>query len=121
MALKMRRSRAVAPPPTCAVGVCMQVIGKAWTPNLIWYLSGGPRRFGELRRDMPPISAKMLSERLRDLEERGVVTRRVLASSPPSAEYALTELGEELMPAIQAIVAVGLKLKQRMGGGADAA
>jgi DNA-binding HxlR family transcriptional regulator len=99
----------------------MRVIGKAWTPNLIWYLSGGPRRFGELRRDMPLISAKMLSERLRDLEARGVVSRRVVASSPPSAEYQLTDLGEELMPAIEAIVAVGLKLKERLGEAADAA
>mgnify|MGYP003384813342 FL=1 len=97
------------------------MIGKAWTPNLIWYLSGGPRRFGELRRDMPLISAKMLSERLRDLEARGVVSRRVVASSPPSAEYQLTDLGEELMPAIEAIVAVGLKLKERLGEAADAA
>jgi len=121
MALKIRKNRVAAPPPTCAVGICMQVIGKAWTPNLIWYLSAGPRRFGELRRDMPLISAKMLSERLRDLEARGVVTRHVVASSPPSTEYQLTDLGEELMPAIQAIVAVGLKLKERLGEAADAA
>ena len=121
MVLKIRKNRAVSAPPTCAVGTCMQVIGKAWTPNLIWYLSAGPRRFGELRRDMPLISAKMLSQRLRDLEARGVVTRRVVASSPPSAEYRLTDLGEELMPAIQAIVAVGLKLKERLGEAADAA
>lgn len=121
MALKIRKSRVASPPPTCAVGTCMRVIGKAWTPNLIWYLSAGPRRFGELRRDMPLISAKMLSERLRDLEARGVVSRRIVASSPPSAEYQLTDLGEELMPAIRAIVAVGLKLKQRLGEAVDAA
>lgn len=121
MVLKLRKNRAVTPPPTCAVGTCMRVLGKAWTPNLIWYLSAGPRRFGELRRDMPLISAKMLSERLRDLEQKGVLERRVVASSPPSAEYELTDLGQELMPAIQAIVAVGLRLKERMGETAEAA
>ncbi|KFC73835.1 Exodeoxyribonuclease VII small subunit [Bosea sp. LC85] len=120
MVLKIRKNRAKNPPPTCAVGTCMQVLGKAWTPNVIWYLSAGPRRFGELRHDMPLISAKMLSERLRDLESRGIVERRILTSSPPSAEYGLTGLGLELMPAIEAIVAVGQRLKERMGQAAAA-
>ena len=80
--------------------------------RFIWQLSGGPRRFGELRHDIPRISARVLSARLRELEAKGVVTRAVLATSPPSAEYTLTELGEELVPAIHAIVEVGRKLKQ---------
>ena len=79
---------------------------------MIWYLSGGPRRFGELRHDIPRISAKVLSARLRELETQGVITRRVVPSSPPSVEYALTKLGHELIPAINAIVEVGLKLKK---------
>jgi DNA-binding HxlR family transcriptional regulator len=54
----------------------------------------------------------VLSARLRELEQRGVVTRTVLPTSPPSVEYALTELGGELVPAIRAIVQVGSKLKQ---------
>ena len=53
----------------------------------------------------------MLSARLRELESKGVVTRHVLNSSPPSAEYRLSELGDQLVPAIKAIVAVGMKLK----------
>jgi DNA-binding HxlR family transcriptional regulator len=64
-----------------------------------------------LRHDIPRISARVLSARLRELESKGVVTRHVLDSSPPSAEYRLSELGEELVPAIKAIVAVGMKLK----------
>lgn len=111
MALKIRKNRSPAQVPTCNVGVCMQVLGGAWTPNVIWYLSGGPRRFGELRHDIPAISAKMLSARLRALEEKGVVRRRIVPSSPPLAEYELTDLGRELMPAIQAIAEVGAKLK----------
>jgi DNA-binding HxlR family transcriptional regulator len=59
---------------------------------------------------MPRISARVLSARLRELESRGLVTRRVLNTSPPSAEYALTELGRELLPAINAIANVGRKL-----------
>lgn len=113
MALKIRKNRSPVPPTTCNVGTCMQVLGGAWTPNVIWFLSGGPRRFGELRRDIPAISAKMLSARLRALEEKGVVLRKVMPSSPPSTEYALTDLGLEYVPAIKAIAEVGAKLKAR--------
>lgn len=119
MALKIRRNRSPEPPETCDVGTCMQVLGGAWTPNIIWYLSGGPRRFGELRRDIPMISAKMLSTRLRSLEVKGVVRRRVLSGSPPSVEYALTPLGRDYMPAIQAIAEVGAKLKALARGQAS--
>jgi DNA-binding HxlR family transcriptional regulator len=52
----------------------MSVIAGAWTPNVIWHLRAGPRRFGELRLDAPRISAKVLSQRLKELEARGVVT-----------------------------------------------
>lgn len=113
MVLKVRKNHAPPPLPACPLTECMAVLGGAWTPNVIWYLSAGPRRFGELRTDMPAISAKVLSTRLRELERRGVVRRTVMPTSPPSVEYALTELGRELMPAIAAIVEVGHKLKGR--------
>jgi DNA-binding HxlR family transcriptional regulator len=111
MALRRRRNISPPPPAYCALSECMALLGGAWTPNVIWYLSGGPRRFGELRADIPRISAKVLSARLRTLARKGVVQRRVMPTSPPSAEYELTELGRELLPAIGAIVRVGAKLK----------
>ena len=88
------------------------MLGGAWTPNILWSLSGGVRRFNELRIDIPPVSAKMLTVRLKELEIKGIVNRSVKATSPPSVEYSLTELGKELLPAIDAIVKVGHKLKQ---------
>ena len=113
MALKQRKK--VAPPPGCPMSACMSLLGGAWTPEIIWNLSEGPRRFSELRRARPPISAKVLSARLKDLGRRGVLSRTVLATTPPSVEYALTDLGEQLIPAIRAIVEVGSKLNlQRM-------
>jgi DNA-binding HxlR family transcriptional regulator len=112
MALKIRRNKS-PPPPLCPLSECMAFLGGAWAPNVIWYLSGGPRRFGELRADIPRISAKVLSARLRELEARGVIARHVVASSPPSAEYSLTELGRELIPAINAIVRVGQQLHKK--------
>ena len=115
MALKLRRNKSPPAPPPCPLTECMKLLGGAWTTNVIWYLSGGPRRFGELRTDIPKISAKMLSARLRELERKGVINRKVMPTSPPSAEYALTDLGRELVPAIKAIVQVGEKLKRATG------
>lgn len=94
--------------------------GGAWGPNVIWHLRGGARRFSELRVDIPPVSAKVLSQRLRELEGRGVVTRTIQPTSPPSVEYTLTPLGQELVPALQAIVEVGHKLKLPERGKATA-
>ena len=111
MPLRVRKNLAGPPPPECPLSLCMKLLGGAWTPNVIWCLSAGPRRFGELRIDIPPISAKVLSARLRHLEADGVVLRRVLPTSPPSVEYSLTPLGGELIPVIDSIVRVGRRLK----------
>jgi DNA-binding HxlR family transcriptional regulator len=90
----------------------MSLLGGAWTPNVIWYLSASDRRFSELRRDIPSVSAKVLSARLRELEAKGLIVRTVMPTSPPSVEYSLTDLGRELLPAITAIMKVGMRLKQ---------
>jgi len=113
VALRLRKSKAPPPPVGCPLTECMKLLGGAWTPNIIWHLSGGPRRFGELRADIPRISAKVLSARLRALEDKAVLVRTVAATSPPSVEYALSDLGAELIPVISAIVLVGTKLKKR--------
>jgi len=110
MGLKVRKSTAPPPPAGCPMTECMQLLGGAWTTNVVWQLSGGPRRFGELRKDIPRISPRMLSARLHGLEAKGVVRRLVVPTSPPSVEYALTELGRELIPVIDAIVKVGTRL-----------
>jgi len=115
MPLPVRRNKVSSPLPSCPVTTCMALLSGAWAPNVIWYLSAHPRRFGELRIDIPKISARVLSARLRELEEKGVVARRVMPTSPPSVEYELTDLGRELLPAIQAIIAVGAKLVLRAG------
>ncbi len=110
MALKVRKSKAPPPPKGCPMGACMALLGGAWTMNLVWQLSGGPRRFGELTKDIPGISPKMLTARLRELEEKGVVDRTVASTSPPSVEYSLSNMGHELVPVIDSIVRVGTRL-----------
>tara|TARA_R110000787_G_scaffold186397_1_gene297938 strand:+ start:26339 stop:26731 length:393 start_codon:yes stop_codon:yes gene_type:complete len=111
MPLKVRKNLSAAPPQPCILTDCMALVSGAWAVNVIWSLRAGPRRFNELRKDIPPISAKVLSTRLSELEIRGVLLRNVRPTSPPSVEYTLTELGEELVPALEAIVKVGHRLK----------
>ena len=113
--LRQRKNKTPPLPPLCPLTECMRLLGGVWTANIVWKLSGEPRRFNELRVDIPRISAKVLTARLRALEENGVLTRKVVASSPPSVEYALTDLGRELIPVIETIVNVGKRLvrKQR--------
>jgi DNA-binding HxlR family transcriptional regulator len=111
--LKRRKSQVEAPHPECPLMACMNLLGGAWTPNILWYLKGDPRRFSELKDDIGPISSKVLAQRLKRLEDDGLVTRTVMPTSPPTVEYSLTEFGEELKPAIEAIVKVGIKLKRR--------
>ncbi len=111
--LKVRRNMSPPPPEPCALSICMKVLAGAWAPNIIWHLKAGPRRFNELRVDIPPISAKVLSARLRELRERGVLVRHLRDTSPPSVEYELTELGAQLVPALEAIATVGHALKKK--------
>jgi DNA-binding HxlR family transcriptional regulator len=113
MALKIRNTNKMKDVDDCPIGEAMDLLGGAWTPKVIWHLIQGPRRFTELKIYLSPISAKMLSQRLKDLEDKGVVSRNVAPTKPPSVEYGLTELGYELLPAIEEIGKIGAKLKRR--------
>ena len=109
MGLAVRKSKAPTL-PVCQVTDALGFLRGAWALNVIWQLREQARRFGELRHDLPGISARVLSMRLRELETRGLVERRKLDSSPPTTEYELTDLGRELLPAIDIFASVGEKL-----------
>lgn len=81
----------------------IELIGKRWSGAIVWSLSGGPLRFAELKRAVPGLSDRLLSQRLRELESAGVVARRVEEGFPARVSYALTEKGEALEPAIDSI------------------
>jgi DNA-binding HxlR family transcriptional regulator len=91
----------------CVVERTTEVIGGKWTTLILRELLRGTRRFGELRAALAGISPKTLTDRLRDLEESGVVTRTVYPEVPPRVEYALTEKGEALRPVVDAMAAWG--------------
>ena len=80
----------------CPVRDVLQHIGGKWATLLMTALSQKPYRFGELRRMVPDISQRMLTQTLRDLQRDGYVDREVFATTPPSVEYRLTELGRSL-------------------------
>ncbi|HEU5012482.1 MAG TPA: helix-turn-helix domain-containing protein [Roseiflexaceae bacterium] len=81
----------------------IEIIGKRWTGLILKVLMAGPLRFNEIAEQLQVISDRMLSERLKELEQEGVVERRVLPETPVRVEYALTEKGRALAPVIQAI------------------
>jgi DNA-binding HxlR family transcriptional regulator len=89
-----------------AQGVCphfhaaIELIGKRWTGAIVSALTEGPLRFAELARAVPGLSDRLLSQRLRELEEEGLVERDVQAGTPVRVTYSLTEKGAELRPAI---------------------
>jgi DNA-binding HxlR family transcriptional regulator len=79
----------------------IELIGKRWTGAIVSALTEGPMRFGELRKAVPGLSDRLLSQRLRELEEEGLVERDVEAGTPVRVTYSLTEMGEGLSPALQ--------------------
>ena len=78
-------------------------IGDKWSLLIVTTLGAGPLRFNELRRQITDISQKMLSSTLKVLERDGLVSRTVLPSVPPQVEYALTDLGRELLRPVSAL------------------
>src|SRR5262245_8485174 len=108
----LRRRKGAGENPLCPISTCMVLLGGAWTPNVIWHLHAGPRRFSELQSYMPRISGKVLTQRLKDLERKGLINRQIVNTTPPTVEYALTDLGRALLPAIEEIAQIGFELKQ---------
>jgi len=96
----------VTPAQEQPTGVCphfhaaIELIGKRWTGAIVSALTAGPLRFGELASAVPGMSDRLLSRRLRELEQEGLVSREVEAGSPVRVSYALTEAGAELGPAL---------------------
>jgi DNA-binding HxlR family transcriptional regulator len=87
----------------CPIARTLDVIGDRWTLLIIRDLFLGRSRFNEFRQSTPRISPKLLSERLKRLEEHGLVERSLLAGYPPRAEYRLTAKGRALFPVLFAI------------------
>ena len=95
----MRHSKNICPRYQAAV----EIIAQRWTALIIKVLMPGPRRFSELSDELEVVSDRVLSERLKELEQAGIVTRRVIPEPPIRVEYTLTEKGLALDPILTAI------------------
>jgi DNA-binding HxlR family transcriptional regulator len=110
--IRHRANKSGPAPVGCPLESSLKLLSGAWTPQILWYLQTEPRRFGDLKRDLGNISAKVLTTRLKELEKRGVVTREVKHTSPPTVEYALSGLGQKLNPILKTIADVGVELER---------
>jgi len=99
----------------CPVEAALDVIGGKWKALILWWLQQRVWRFAELRRQIPGITEKMLTQQLRELEADGIVQRQVYASVPPKVEYSLTDYGRTLKRALREICEWGRKHIERIG------
>jgi DNA-binding HxlR family transcriptional regulator len=90
----------------------IELIGKRWTGAIVCALTERPMRFGELRKVVPGLSDRLLSQRLRELEDEGLVQREVEAGTPVRVTYSLTEVGDDLGPAIRELRVWAKRWKQ---------
>lgn len=96
-----------ADPSRCPVEVTLSTIGGKWKALILFHVAGQARRFNELRRLMPTVTQRMLTQHLRELEADGVLHRDVRAQVPPHVEYSLTTKGRTLVPILDAMAQWG--------------
>lgn len=99
----------------CALDITMDYIGGKWKTVVLWYLRNKTLRFGELKKQIPDMTEKMLSIQLKKLEEDGLVKRDVYAEVPLRVEYSLTDFGKTLVPVVEAIAKWGRHLGETEG------
>ncbi len=100
--------------PACPVATTVQLIGSKWKLLILRNLMARPWRFNELKKDLAGISQKVLTDSLRSMEEDGIVVRTVYPEIPPRVEYALSELGQAMLPIISAMEQWGLSYQSRV-------
>jgi DNA-binding HxlR family transcriptional regulator len=102
-------------PYVCGIDAAMDVVSGKWKSLILWELDAhGVRRFGELRRALPGVSEKMLTQQLREMEEDGLLLREVYRVVPPKVEYSLTDLGRSLNEALGPLGEWGLRRLERL-------
>lgn len=89
--------------PACPVETTLMLIGDKWKVLILRDLMPGTKRFGELKKSIGSVSQKVLTAQLRDMEKKGLVSRKVYAEVPPRVEYSLTETGKILKPILDAM------------------
>ena len=99
--------------PACPVQACLNFISDKWKILIIRDLLDGTKRFNELTKSLAPITQKMLTQQLREMEQDDLIHREVYPIVPPKVEYSLTPLGKSLKPVIEEMKKWGQMLKER--------
>ncbi len=99
--------------PACPVETTLLLISDRWKVLILRDLLPGTKRFGELKKSIGHVTQKVLTANLRDMEEKGLLTRKVYAEVPPRVEYTLTELGYSLKPILDAMEHWGTAYKAK--------
>jgi len=99
----------------CPVTYCVKKIGGKWKPIIIYLIRKGGNRFSILQKGIDGITKQMLTKQLRELEEDGILNRKIFAEIPPRVEYSFTDFGESLFPIIDAMSKWGMKNKNNVG------
>ena len=97
----------------CPVRATLAILGQKWVPHIIYELMNSKRRFNELAAAIGGCNSRTLRDRLKGLEELGIVNRKIIATMPPWVEYELTEKGHELGKALGALEAWGHKYMEQ--------
>lgn len=87
----------------CSLQLAIDVLGGKWKMRIIWYLLEGTQRFSDFSRRMPDITQKTLTQQLRELEEKDIISRKIYAEMPPRVEYNITEYGRALSETLQGL------------------
>ena len=101
--------------PACPVETTLMLIGDKWKVLILRDLMEGTKRFGELKKSIGTVSQKVLTAQLRDMEDKGLLTRKVYAEVPPRVEYTLTETGYSLKQILDSMGAGGTDYQRRNG------
>lgn len=99
--------------PACPVETTLTLISDRWKVLILRDLMPGTMRFGEIKKSIGHVTQKVLTANLRDMEEKGLLTRKVYAEVPPRVEYTLTELGYSLKPILDAMQKWGEDYKEK--------
>ncbi len=96
---------------SCGLSYAVELLNGRWKVNILWNLIQGVNRYGLLNKNIPGISEKMLTQRLRDLENQGLIIRQDFKTIPPHVEYYLSEPGKALIPVLKQLCKWGTEVR----------
>lgn len=97
---------------SCGLTYAVELLNGRWKVNILWNISQGVNRYGLLKKSIPAISEKMLTQRLKDLENEGLIVRKDFNTIPPHVEYSLSDSGKDLFPVLKQLCKWGNTVRE---------